>query len=283
MSKEPNDQNMQNNELRRTQVTLEESCSRFADLYDFAPVGYLTLNVEEMIDEINLTGASLLGVERNKLPSKHLVSFVTTEHQDRWHRHFLNVLTHSDTLTCDLVLKRDDGSRLHAQLDCLRLIKSDNMPVVRIALIDTTKRNAVYDSLREGNLLFSTLAKISRVGIYRTDAQDNCIYVSNNWCEITGINSANAIGQDWVQAIHPDDRQRVGEALYTSRIAHINFLMEYRFQRPNGEICWVQGESVAEQNEAGDVIGYVGTITDITQSKMIKSLSEFTSAGEHQR
>jgi len=257
-----------NDQLQLVQAAQEKSRDRFADLYDFAPVGYLTLNVDEKIDEINLTGASLLGVERNKLPFKNFVSFVAAEHQDCWHRHFLNVLTRSDTLTCDLTLKRDDGSRLHVQLDCLRLIKSDNMPVVRIALIDTTKRNAVYDSLRESNLLFSSLAKISPVGIYRTGAQNNFIYVSNNWCSITGMNSANVIGQSLIQAIHPDDRQRVGEALYTSRIAHINFLTEYRFQRPNGEICWVEGEAVAEQNkEEGSVIGYVGTVTDITNSK----------------
>src|SRR4051812_9684553 len=61
---------MQNQQLRETQVLLEESRSRYADLYDFAPVGYCTLDARSNIVEINLTGAAMLGVERSFLVSK---------------------------------------------------------------------------------------------------------------------------------------------------------------------------------------------------------------------
>ena len=59
---------MQNEQLRQSQLVLEQSRDRYVDFYDFAPVGYLTLNHAGMIDEINLTGAALLKVERKKLP-----------------------------------------------------------------------------------------------------------------------------------------------------------------------------------------------------------------------
>lgn len=83
---------MQNEPLRQAQAELEKSRDRYADLYDFAPVGYLTLNSEAMVDEINLTGAALLGMERSKLIHRRFANFVTPADRDQWHRHFAAVL-----------------------------------------------------------------------------------------------------------------------------------------------------------------------------------------------
>ena len=152
---------MQNEQLRQVQVKLEKSRDRFADLYDFSPVGYLTLNREGMIDEINLTATALLGVDRDKLLHQRFASFVATKDKDRWHRHFLNVLKRGDTLACELALQRGDGSLCHAQLDCMCLKKNGEEPVVRVVLIDITQRNILETTLEESNRFFSTLAQVS--------------------------------------------------------------------------------------------------------------------------
>lgn len=79
---------MKKEELRQAQVELEKSRDRCVDFYDFAPVGYLTIDHEGMIDEINLTGATLLRADRNKLSHHHFAPFVAAEDRDRWHHHF---------------------------------------------------------------------------------------------------------------------------------------------------------------------------------------------------
>src|SRR4029078_1523941 len=63
---------MQNRELRETEGLLEESRSRYADLYDFAPVGYCTLDLEGRITEINLSGAAMLGSPRDRFINRLL-------------------------------------------------------------------------------------------------------------------------------------------------------------------------------------------------------------------
>ncbi len=258
---------MQNEQLRQAQVELEKSRDRYVDFYDFAPAGYLTLNHEGMIDEINLTGAALLGVERGKLPYHRFISFVATDDRDRWYRHFLNILTHDNTPACELALQHDGGARSYARLDCLRLKKDGKESVVRIVLTNITGRKAAEDALEESNRFFSTLAQISPVGIFRTDAQGSCVYVNERWCKITGMKQNTALGAGWAQTIHPDDRKQVTQAWYTSAQAQQHFLMEYRIQRPNDVTRWVLGQAASEQDAAGNVVGYVGTITDITQSK----------------
>lgn len=130
---------MQNDELRRTQQALEESRDRYVDLYEFAPVGYLTLSSTGIIAEINLTGAAMLGVERGNLISRRFTTFVTTADQDRWHRHLVHALGHPEKQECELTLLHADGTGFSAHLDCLRQ-ERDATPVLRIALADISIR-----------------------------------------------------------------------------------------------------------------------------------------------
>ena len=76
---------MQNETLRQSQRDLRDSRDRYADLYDFAPVGYLTLTNHGMIEEINLAATNLLGVEREKLLQQPFARFVSPKDADRWH------------------------------------------------------------------------------------------------------------------------------------------------------------------------------------------------------
>src|SRR6516165_6950741 len=76
---------MQNEELRRAQSELEESRDELSDLYDFAPVGYLTLREDTVILRANLRAAVLLGVERNALIGKHFMRFLAGESRDAFH------------------------------------------------------------------------------------------------------------------------------------------------------------------------------------------------------
>lgn len=128
---------MQNEELRQAQVALEESRDRYVDLYDFAPIGYLTLTHEGTISEINLPGADMLGVLRKKLIDRRFSQFVAAKDRERWYVYFASVLKQEQRQHCELEFQRKDGSRFHAQLDSQRIKDGDAM---HIALTDITER-----------------------------------------------------------------------------------------------------------------------------------------------
>jgi PAS domain-containing protein len=86
---------MQNDDLRQIQARLEESRSRYADLYDFAPVGYLTLDKWGQIVEANLTAADILGVERHHLLGRNFWRFLAEA--DR--RAFSRMMANSSNLS----------------------------------------------------------------------------------------------------------------------------------------------------------------------------------------
>jgi diguanylate cyclase (GGDEF)-like protein/PAS domain S-box-containing protein len=149
---------MQNEELRRTQLALEESRDRYLDLYEFAPIGYLTLSREGLILEINLTGALLLGQDRKKILQRPLSRFISPEDSDRYHRLLGQIVKHDDRQSFAVKLNRSDGSIFHAQMDCVRAVNGDIPLVVRAALTDINERRraeaeianlAFYDSLTQ--------------------------------------------------------------------------------------------------------------------------------------
>lgn len=140
---------MQNENLRQMQFELERSRDRYLDFYNFAPVGYLTLKEDGLITEVNLTGAALLGEERNRLLYHRLTSYVATEHQDRWMRHFASVLASDEAQSCELAMQKSCGSRFFARLVSRRQSRLDEQTEVRIVLTDVTERIRNEEEIRK--------------------------------------------------------------------------------------------------------------------------------------
>jgi PAS domain S-box-containing protein len=135
-------------------------------------------------------------------------------------------------------------------------------------MIDITARKLTEEALRQSEARFHRLTQLAPVGIFRTDPQGHYVYVNERCCVLTGLTPDEARGEGWVRGLHPDDRERVvaewGRAARASR----PFESEYRFRRPDGTVAWVFGQALAEHGPAGDVRGYVGTVTDITARKL---------------
>lgn len=135
----------QNEELRRAHAALEEARDHYVDLYEFAPVCYITINRKGMISEINLTGAATLGVDRAKLLNQRFSTFVSQPHKDRWYRLFVTMMEQpkGGQQKFALEMMRADGSPFYGHLDCLRKETLDEPPVLRVALTDLTEQKAV--------------------------------------------------------------------------------------------------------------------------------------------
>ena len=143
---------MQNETLRQAQLALEESRDRYVDLYEFAPVGYLTLTAAGLIAEVNLTGADLLKEDRRKLLQRRFAHFVVPDQRERWQRHFLHAMQQGVKQTYELTLQRSDGTLFPTCLDCLLTVASDAAPTLRIALTDITERKNFEQALQANNV-----------------------------------------------------------------------------------------------------------------------------------
>ena len=147
---------MQNEELKRAQVALEKSRDKYLDLYDFAPVGYFTLTHNGQITEVNLAGATLLGQERAQLVGRGLGRSIAPGDIDRWEQHLVSVAHSAEKQTCELTLKRGDGSTFFARLESIRLDRPAQEagdggpgPVVRVAMSDISDLKLAHANLTD--------------------------------------------------------------------------------------------------------------------------------------
>lgn len=183
---------MQNEELRKAHIELEESRDRYINLYEFAPVSYITLSREGLISKINLTGCILMGVDRYQLISRRFSHYVSVPDRDRWHRLFMSMMMHpgAEKQAFDLQMTRPDGTAYHVQLNCLNWDADVDENVLRIAITDISKLKLAEAELRIAATVFESCEPM-----LVTDANQVILRVNKAFTETTGYTAAEAVGR----------------------------------------------------------------------------------------
>lgn len=230
-------------ELRRVQLALTESRDKYLDLYDFAPVGYLTLSSEAIIEEVNLTGATLLGIDRSRLIKARFRKFIAPDYVDHWDRYFVHVLNRGERQSCPLGLIREDRSLFPARLESIRTTDQANgKTTVRVILSDITYIRQAETALRIANKKLTLLSSITRHDI------NNQLLSLNGFLEMLHMEMKDAAFEKYFS--------RIGDA--SSRIeTMIRFTKEYENVGVNAPVwqdCRTLVDTAAKQAGPGKVI-----------------------------
>jgi PAS domain S-box-containing protein len=163
------------------------------------------------------------------------------------------------------VYRRLDGVDFYAEVSLNRIIIGKE-PLIQVIVRDIDERKKSEVRLLKSKQLFQTLANISPVGIFRTDEKGRTTFVNPKWIELSGLTEDEAMGDNWLDAVHPDDRPMLIQHWKDKSAKGDESTAEYRFVKDNGSVVWVMGYAVPEIID-GVVKGYVGTITDISDRK----------------
>jgi PAS domain S-box-containing protein len=258
---------MQNEALRQAQAELEASRDRYADLYEFAPVGYLTLSLEGLIEAANLTATTLLGVERKQLLGRRFALIVTLADRDAWHRHFIQAVTREDSLALNLNLLRGDGVPLPAHIVCRNMVAAGAAPALRLAFTDMSELRQAQRVSWESEMKYRLLAEYAADWIFWTGVDGRFRYVSPACESLLGYPPEAFLADPdlMLRLIHPDDRARY-QAHLAVGVADAEE-MEFRMVRRNGELCWISHQCRPIYDDAGLSLGRRGSNRDITKRK----------------
>jgi PAS domain S-box-containing protein len=197
---------LQNEELRRVQDALEISRSRYFDLYDLAPVGYMTLSEEGIILETNLTAANLLGFSREELVDQPLSRFILKEDQDIYYQYKNTLNKTSKQQRCELRFTTQDGTILWISLISSVEVDPDGARYYHMGLNDITERVQAEEALRASEEKYRSLFNQSTEGVYFHDLKGRILDVNEMACAQSGY-SKEALLRLTVFDIQPSDNQ----------------------------------------------------------------------------
>jgi len=133
---------------------------------------------------------------------------------------------------------------------------------------------AVLETLDVVEQRYEALTEVIPVAMFRTDAQGRCLYVNRRWSELTGYPLLDALGDGWRLVVHPHDHHRVMRESEEPLVNGLPSRNEHRIRRADGATIWVLVEVVPERDSSGRVLGYVGTLTDITAQRAPQEMAD---------
>ncbi len=278
---------------------------RYADDFEFAPVGYFTFDRSGVILKVNSTGALLLGTERENLLQRPFSSFIAPASRGIFDAHSRQLFQSRTKLNCDVELLSNNGNSPWIQLESIavqngsgtidqfrtvineitdRKLTEDKLRKTRAELEkELLERNAELEkinaqlraqvqeceiaeaALRESETKYSTLVEDALIGVYII--KDGKIEIANDkFAAIYGYDKAELIGMDSAMLVHPEDRNLVKE-LREKRLAGEKVPSEYEIRglKKNGETIWVMRSLSVINFEDGPAIA--GIVQDLTKRR----------------
>jgi diguanylate cyclase (GGDEF)-like protein/PAS domain S-box-containing protein len=278
-------------ELTQTKDALERLLSRYLSLYEFAPIGYFTLNENGLVNEVNLVGSRLLGQEYLKLIKQNFIRFIVPKDSEIWHIFFHNLIHGDVNKSCEVRMRRSDGSMFCALLECSiqhfssRHFESKETKIksvtskqemtsegvtVLVAISDITKIKNTEQQLNIAAKVFN-----SQEGMMVTDANSVILKVNAAFTNITGYSEEDVVGKTPKVL----SSGRYDQEFYRDMWMRINDFNEWEGEiwnrRKNGEIFPEWLTIAAVKADSGEVTNYVATLTDITKRKASESEMNF--------
>lgn len=256
----------QNRRMQQIQSDLEKTKAHYVDLYDNAPVGYLTVDTDGIIREINTTASLLIGTDCKQVLNRAFVQFIADEYRAIWHRHFENAKQHGGNEGCELPFNVSDHTR-YLHINCRYLPAEESFNSIRITLTDVTERK-----LAEADLRIAATAFETQEGMIVTDAEINILRVNQAFVRITGFIPDEAVGKN-LKFLYADFHACQGyPATFATAQRQGYWQGEIWSRRKSGEFFPVLQTITAVKDNHGRLTHFVATLLDITVQKQAEKV-----------
>jgi len=255
-------------EMEKRVAERTEQVQRQAELIDQVNDTLISTDETGVIDSWNRGAERMFGYSPDAILGQNVSILYSDDSRSDISADISNRLRSSDAMELDVPFIREDGTGFTGQISLTAIRINDGMLVgITGHISDVTERRAAERALAESERNLRGLTNLSPVGIYRSDRQGRLTYVNERWLSLIGLDSEEAIGDGWISAIHPDDREGAISKWQSFIKTGAPYENEGRVVRRDGSELWLYSQATREYDADGNLVGYVGTITDITGRK----------------
>ena len=253
--------------FRNPKTELEAAIQRFVDLYDFAPIAYVSFDRAGRIEEANLAATELLGEPRDLLIGRPFAFYVGD--LDSFMRHLLYCRTSQQQVETELQLKPRKGARILALL-CSTPITSttrNGAVLYQTAILDLSERKRAEEALRRSEEHLRAIINQSNAGIASCDLSGRFLFANQKFREMLGYTDSELVVRTIFTITHPDDvditKSRFGRMVQRRQPVE----MEKRYIRKDRSLIWVNVCDTPVLDAAGKPLSAVAVAIDVTQRK----------------
>jgi PAS domain S-box-containing protein len=255
--------------LMRT-AALQESENFLQDVLQFAHITSWQLDMKTKRYTWSPEILNILRISPGDEPVSYeqLSTYFTPESQKIRENLIHRLVTYGEAYVTHLQIIRADGTIGHVLSKAIPHFNQwGEISMVSGIMMDISEWQEAEENFRKSEQRFTTVANTIPVAIFCLNRYGECVYVNNFWSEITGHSVENSLGMLWWQALHPDDQNKIYKSWNISLRESSSYQTEGRTVKVDGSICWFYCQIIWEFDSAGKHIGYIGTLTDITDRK----------------
>ena len=185
-------------------------------------------------------------------------------------RKFIETVLSSPSIasTIEFRLRHVDGSWRDIEAIVQSFLDEPSVGGLVASYRDITDRKRAEVSTRKSERQWQDLTEALPQLVWSATPDGACDYFSTQWTEHTGIPETHLLGWQWLETLHPDDRDVTRKLWINSVAGHGAYDVEYRVRRSDGEYRWFKTRGVPIQNSTGNVVKWFGTCTDFTDAKL---------------
>ena len=252
---------------KRTEAELRSSHENLRCILETTLDGYLCIDAQSRITEVNPAYCRLSGYSRDALLGKHIADLDALENTPEATRHVQQIFAQGSG-QFESLHRRRDGSHWHVEVSfMLNPAEGNFISFVR----DITERKLAEAKLKASEENFRTLAEVMPQLVWMATPGGNTYYLNQRWEDYTGNLETALLGDLWLQVVNQEDLPRLQEAWSIARASGGTYSTECRLRRADGVFRWWLVRGLALSNAQGEIIKWIGTCTDIDDMKQAEA------------
>ncbi|RYZ73598.1 MAG: PAS domain S-box protein [Proteobacteria bacterium] len=220
-----------------------------------------SVDLESELITISKEAKDIFGADLNGLSVRNISERVHPEDLDRSRDVFATAVSSRGTYEIEYRIVKPSGEIRWVNSRGRAIFEKDRPVRMAGILADITVRKLQQ-------LKFEKSVDVSPAILWITELDGSCTYLSKRWYEYTGQTEAQALGFGWLDATHPEDKERAGKAFIDANAAQGPFYVEYRLRTANGDYRWAIDAGNPRFDKEGNYLGYAGTVFDIHEQKL---------------